>query len=483
MLKKIVYKIIYSPTIMSWTQQIAAIAHGLVITSIILVKFNNDSYAFWMTIKVLMELALLADVGFSHTLQRSVAFFFEGAKRLPRNIRDYEKSVETSGEPNTERLQALLYTSRGIYLILSGLTIIIISTIGTATLWNLFTIGHHSKEFWITYLLMILQTFILIQSIKWKSFVKGIRQVALFARVNTIMNVLRIFVFLVILLKNKGMLYLQSYLVLESVFTAYYFRDYTIKWFKNNGIRIFRSYKIDNEIFRSLWSVSWKSGLNHIGYFCTNKGISLLIAQIKNTGLMSGFFFTYQVLGFIKNFALTPVFVHYPEYYSLIAVKKFNELKKDARVRIFLTVVIITGGFLAFGLFGNPLLRLMGTDKRLVETIIYVILSLYLFFDLHALIHGTFYISTNDVPFLIPGLITGAVTVGVGYLVIPEYGLLGLVLVQFLANLACNFWFSTYLSLKLVRWPFLVYLNDVFIEGYRYWLNRLSVTMKKLSNR
>lgn len=467
---------------MSWAQQVAAIVHGLAITSIILVKFSNDSYAFWMTIKILMELALLADVGFSHTLERSVAFFFEGAKKLPRNIRDYEKTAETSSGVNIERLKALLYTSRGIYLILSGLTIIVISTIGTATLWNLFNIGNHSKEFWITYLLMILQTFIIIQSIKWKAFVRGIRQVALFARINTIINVLRIFVFLVILLNNKGMLFLQSYLVLESVFTAYYFRDYIIKWFRRNGVRIVRSYKIDREIFRSLWSVSWKSGLNHIGYFCTNKGVGLLIAQIKNTGLMSGFFFTYQVLGFIKNFAMTPVHVHYPEYYSLIAVKKFNELKKDARVRLFLTMIIIIGGFFAFGLLGNSLLKLMGTDKRLVETLIYVILSLYLFFDLHALIHGTFYISTNDVPFLIPGLITGAVTVGVGYLVIPEYGLLGLVLVQFLANLACNFWFSTYLSLRLTRWPFLVYLNDVFIEGYKYWFKRLLGYIKKFSN-
>ena len=100
---------------------------------------------------------------------------------------------------------------------------------------------------------------------------------------------------------------------------------------------------------------------------------------------------------------------------------------------------------------------------------------------MHALIHGTFYISTNDVPFLIPGLITGAVTIGVGYLVIPDYGLLGLVIVQFLANLACNFWFSTYLSLKLTRWPFLVYLNDVFIEGYKYWFNRISGYIKKFS--
>jgi len=467
---------------MSWAQQIAVIVHGFVITSIILVKFDNTAYAFWMTLKIILELALLADAGFSYTLERSVAFFFEGAKKLPRNIKDYEKTVEKSGMPNIERLKALLYTSRGIYLILSGLTILIICTIGTIALWNLFNLGNHSKEFWITYFLMVMQTFILIQSVKWKSFAKGIRQVALFARVSTIINIIRIFAFLIILLNNRGMVFLQTYLVCESLFYALYFRNFIIQWFKNKGIKLKHSYKIDRIIFSSLWSVSWKSGLNSVGYFFTNRGIGLLIAQLKNTGLMSGFFFTYSVLGFIKKFALTPVYAHYPEYYSLIAVKKFDELKKDARVKLFLTVTIIIGGFVSFGLLGNWLLELIGTDKRLVDPVIFIILSMYLFFDLHALIHGTFYISTNDVPFLIPGLITGAVTVGVGYLVIPGYGLLGLVLVQFLANLACNFWFSTYLSLKLIKWPFTVYLNDVFIEGFKYWFNRISGYIKRFSN-
>jgi O-antigen/teichoic acid export membrane protein len=481
MLKKLIYRIIYSPTLMTWTEQVAIVIHGLVVTSIILVKFNNVSYSFWMTIKALLELSMLADAGFGHTLERSVAFFYEGATKLPKNIKDYEQSMEKSGNPNFEKLKALLYTSKGIYLILSLMTIIILCTIGIAALWNLFNLGNQSTEFWITFSLMVLQSFILIQSLKWKSFLKGTRNVALFARFNTIISVARIIGFLTILLNNLGMIYLQSYLVIETIFSTFYFRRYIIKWFKNNGIIIKNLFKIDREIFQSLWSVSWKSGLNTVGYFFTNRGINLLTAQLKNTGLMAGFFFTYQVLGFIRNFAHAPVYAHYPQYYSLIAVKKFKEFKEDARVRIFLTFAIIISGFITFGLLGNWLLNLIGTDKRLVETTIFIIISLFLFFDLHALIHGTFYISTNDVPFLIPALITGAVTIGVGYLAIPSYGLLGLVIVQFLANVACNFWFSIYLTLRLTKWPFHVYLYDVFFEGSKYWISRSLRFLKQFS--
>src|SRR4030042_1306730 len=225
MFKRIIHKIIYSPTLMSWTEQITIVVHGLVITSIILVKFDNISYSFWMTIKALVDFALLADVGFGHTLERSVAFFYSGSKKLPKNIKDYEDSEEYTGAPNIERLYALLCTSRGIYSVLSFLTILLLGSVGTLTLWNLLDMSHQSREFWLTFLLMMVQSFILIQSLKWRSFIKGIRQVATYSRFLTILGVIKIFGFLILLMINLGMLYLQIYLLAESVFITLYHRN------------------------------------------------------------------------------------------------------------------------------------------------------------------------------------------------------------------------------------------------------------------
>ncbi len=371
-----------------------------------------------------------------------------------------------------ERLYALLCTSRGIYLVLSSLTIILLGTVGTLTLWNLLDMSGQSRVFWLTYLLMMVQSFVLVQSLKWRSFIKGIRQVALYSRFLTILGFVKIFGFFILLMNNFGMLALQIYLLAESVFITIYLRNYMARWFRANGIRIGSSFKIDGEIFKSLWTVSWKSGLNTLGYYFTHRGISLLTAQLKNTRLMSGFFFTYQILGFIRNFAHTPVYAHYPIYYGMIAVKKFKEFKEDARVRLFLMFLIILAGFISFGLLGNYLLDFIGTDKRLVSFSIYMILSVYLFLDLHALIHGTIYISTNDVPFLVPGLLTGLATVVIGYFLIPFYGLTGLVLVQLVTNLMCNAWFSSYLSLRLTKWKLNDYFYDIFIGGSRYWIER-----------
>ena len=111
---------------------------------------------------------------------------------------------------------------------------------------------------------------------------------------------------------------------------------------------------------------------------------------------------------------------------------------------------------------------------------LYKTICLILFFDLHALIHGGFYISTNDIPFLIPSLITGASIFGFGLLIIRPYGLMGLILLQFFCMAACNFWYSTYLSLKLLHWPFPIYVRNIILNGPRYWSNKLTSYIKKI---
>jgi hypothetical protein len=92
--------------------------------------------------------------------------------------------------------------------------------------------------------------------------------------------------------------------------------------------------------------------------------------------------------------------------------------------------------------------------------------------DLHASFHATIYTSTNHIPFLVPSLISGSVIIGLGFLVLPIYGLVGILMVRLIAQLSFNNWYSVYLSLKLLNWPFLIYLTDVPKKGVVYLYNK-----------
>lgn len=465
---------------MSWTKEFSVFAHGLLVTPIILIKFTHAELSFWYLLQIMISFGLLSEAGFAHTLQRAVAFFYAGANKLPRNSEEFKNSQEESGNINFKKLEELLYTVRRIYLFLSVVTLILLGTIGLAILWNNLVDSGHRHDFWLGFFFMVINAFITIQSLKWSSFMMGTRHVAELNGFRTIVGAIRIIGFLCVLLPGGGLEYLMLYLVLEIFVSNLYYRSFVTRWFKRNNILIKNSFSFNKEIFNSLWSVTWKSGLNTWGFFFTQYGVSLIIAQINDKVLMANFLFTQRMLGFIKKIGQAPVFSHFPKFYSLMSVKKYQELKIEASPKILLSYLLIIAGFVSFGLLGNFLLDLINSDKRIVEASIYIAYCIYLFFEWNALIHGTLYISTNSVPFLIPGLLTGAATLGIGFIVHPLYGIIGLILMQIILNSMCNFWFSTLLSLRLIKWPFLQYLSNIFIDGTKYWFSRTNEYLKKI---
>jgi O-antigen/teichoic acid export membrane protein len=481
MFKKIFSTALKSPTILNWINQFSVFFHGIFITSLILVKFPNLEYSFWMLLKTMTYFGLLAESGLGYTIERAASTFYAGSTRIPANAKEYKAFKPEKGSPNYYGLRDLLYTTKFVYSFLSFFTILLLSVVGIAIMWNLFVQSQQNMEFWVAYAFMILQTMISLQTIKWRSLMTGTQNLVPLYRFNTALVIIRIFGYLAILLSNLGIAYLMAYSLCEQIVTYLYIRGFVVRWFHRCNVTLTNSFRMSKEIFHSLWSVSWKSGLNTWGYFFTSKGIELMVSQVKDSRLMASYLFTNSILGFIKNIAQSPVTVQYPYFYKLMAGKDFKLMKTESSRRIFLANFLVISGIVAFGLLGNQFLDIIhATDKSIVPASIYIIISLFLFFELNSLFHGTFYLTTNDVPFLVPSIITGVLMVTTGMLILPRYGLLGLVSVQLILNLACNFWYSTHLSLRLLNWPFSRYIQDVVFIAPKYWIHRISMILKTI---
>jgi hypothetical protein len=83
--------------------------------------------------------------------------------------------------------------------------------------------------------------------------------------------------------------------------------------------------------------------------------------------------------------------------------------------------------------------------------------------ELHHASHAQIYMGTNHVPFLLPSIITGLLILCGGYLVVPRYGVMGLIMVQAISHLLINNWYPVYLNLKLLDWKLDKYFYDLFI--------------------
>ncbi len=472
MFKKLIRKLSDSAILMSWSNQITIFLHGLIVTPFTLKFLSSADYSFWALQQTIVGMAMLADSGFGHTLQRSVSFFYQGAKQLPRTLDDFKKSNEVEGEPNIEKLTSLRATTFRVYLYLGILVLIVISIIGYFLLKNVISLSENPNILMIAYFLMILQALISIQNIKWSSFMTGLHMVARLNRYRTLINSLRTIVFLCVLFIYPDVVVFMSIMIVQTLISNVYFKTQVNKWYNKHSVHK-KANNFDKDIFNSMWSSTWRLGLSQWGYFFTKHGTSILTAQLNNANLIAGFLFTQRILQFIRNLGESPITAHLPNYYSEMAVKNYSKVKKQLSQDMFITFSLLIGGFVGFGFLGGVLLDLLDISKDIVPPLIYTIMALTIVLDSYSWIHGTVYVSTNHVPFLIPTLITGAVIITGGFFVIDTFGLLGIVLVQFFANLAFNNWYAPVINLKLLRWPFLTHLHNLFIMGFPAFIHRV----------
>lgn len=470
-----------SPTIMTWTKHFTIFAHGLLVTPLIVIIFSKDEISVWFLLQTLVGLGMLADAGFGYTLSRAVAFFCAGVDTLPSNKKEFQVKLENKGVMNVDKLASLFSTSFRIYLILSIIFILVFAPLGMAVMWNVMSLTGHQPNLWAAYGLTIATTFVTLQTIKWSAYMSGTRRVAELTGFDTIIGLTRIVGFSVLLFFRTGVMGLSLYLLVESTARNLYLRSSVKRWFRSNGVKVKNKLYFDKGIFKSLWTATWRLGLTTWGNYFTVYGTSLIISQVSNTTLMANFLFTQKILGFVQRISEAPFSANVPVIYTYIARKQISEVKTEISKQLFLSVTLMIAGFVFIGLFGNEILALLDVDIRFVSGLVFFIFALAIFLDSHSTMQGTIYISTNHVPFLIPSLVTGSVMILVGFLVLPVYGLVGLVSVKLLVGLGMNNWYSTYLSLKLLDWKFFNYLEDISFKGFKYWRQRLVSMLKPLT--
>jgi O-antigen/teichoic acid export membrane protein len=477
MIKKFL-KIRNSPTLMNWLNNGVVFMHGIIVTPLTLKQFDNIEYSFWMLLQTLLAFSLLIDSGFGHTLGRTVSFIFGGATKIPNNIKEFKELKGSKGEPNYELLNRLLGTSARIYGIVSWSSVFLIGIVGTLMLWNLLELSNHNLEMWISFFVMLVLTYVSIQSVKWNSFMMGTQQVAIQFRIGTSLSFVQLIAFLLILLFAPNMVYLICVLVIKTMITFWIKKRLVIKKLNEKGNFYSRKRVFDKELFKPLWKSTWRLGISQWGSFFTKSGISIIISQVKDPALMASFLFTNRILDFIQKIAEGQFRANIPVVYSLMAEKNYKTIRNKISSSVFIMLFIFLAAFAGFGAFGNQLLAMLDIDKTILPMDIYLLFSATLILVSHSKLHGTVYVGTNSVPFYIPSIITGGLTVLLGFIVLPHYGLLGVVAVKFTLMILFNAWFSVYLNLNLLEWKVFQYIKDIFIIGFSHFRKSIATYIR-----
>jgi O-antigen/teichoic acid export membrane protein len=476
----VIRKILNNATLMSWTSYFVQFGSVLFVFPLLIKVYTPLEQAFWWHLNTIIGLAMLADSGFGAVLLRGVAYFNTGADYIPRNREEFDKKQDlVSLKPNVNKLADLLTTTKRVYLYLNLAMVGLLVTIGPLITWNLLKLSEHRVDFWSAYLMLIPYCTLLIMTVRWRSFLRGLDYVAKEARINTNLGLIRLMGFIVVLSFGLSPVYLVMCMLLEASIKYLIIRGLVMKWFETNNKRIENRSYFDREIFRSLWSATWKEGLIQWGNYLLASGNSIVMAQIGNAQLMANFLLTTRLLNIIASISEITLFSNIPKIYGFAAKNDRQNMKLTAAGYMFLGMTIMVIACILVILFGNKALTLLNKESQLVPMGILIIMVITQILDSHSTFHAGIYISTNHIPFVIPSLISGIVILGGGFLVLPVYGLTGIIMMKFLVQLSFSNWYSMVLSLRLLKWPLKNYLVEFPVLGSVFVYNKIKAFISR----
>jgi hypothetical protein len=457
-----VKKIFSSPTIMTWISYFVRFGSTIFVLPLILLKFPEAEIAVWFVFSLVIGLAQLADSGFGPSIVRSTSYYYAGSKHIPKNIKEFKSKKEINSNVNYNGLIDLLNTVNIVYIFLGFISVVVLMFVGEFIVSNSINMTDNVAMLNSAFYLIVIQAYVNLQKVKWVSFIQGVDKVASIQLAQSIINALNIIFNFLSLSLGYGIFALLAINLIFNLVTLFYSKYFVIKWFKQNEKLYSLKYNFNKRIFISIWPSTWRWGLMQYGGYLTNNGSAIVVSQLSSPTLIASFLLSQRAIFFIRQVSQAPLYANLPRIFQLMAKQDYKVLKPYCAKAIRMGLAIQFIVLLIMILIGPKMLDVFEINTKLAPLSVLLVMSVSIMLELHHAFHAQIYMGSNHVPFLLPAVLSGIAIVGISFGIVNHYGLIGIVIVQFLVQLSFNNWYPVYLNLKLLNWPFLEYIKCLF---------------------
>ena len=455
-------KIINNATIMTFLSTFSRFGIGIAVLPLIILKFNSYEISLWLYLTTLLGFISLASFGFGQSIVRCINYFLAGYNSIPKSINQFNYTFEKLDNHkiiNKKGIGDILFLTSRIYILLSIFAVFLISTLGVLISWNIMSLGSHSIENWLSFGLVGLIAIFRILFSRSVSIIEGFNFVAKIRLLETLFGLSKIILFTILILLDFNILHLFLMELLLQLIANFYSNRMISQIINKKNIAY--SKILNLEIFNQIWPSTWRYGLMLFGSHFINNGTALVVAQLSDTSLIASYLLTVRILVIIRSLSISQFNANYPSLINLVVSKNFYKVKKSLSLIIRNAILVLCITLFTIFLSGNDLINFFSKDIRIIDNYLFIIMSVGIVLEAHHGFHANIYLSTNHVPFLWPGLISGLLIILISFILVQSYGLLGIVLTQFFIQLSFNNWFPVYLNLKLLKWNFSEYSLNI----------------------
>lgn len=426
--------------------QFFSIASGVITLPLILRMLTKEEIGLNYLLITFGSLVSLFDFGFSSQFGRNISYVFGGAQSLQK------EGLEVLNSPtgiNYRLLSTMIDTAQYVYRRIAIIVLITMLSLGT---WYIYEVTDGFKSVSNTLIIWFFFSFSVFFEIFYSYYT------SLLVGKGMIMESRKAIVYsrLVYIVLAFILLYMGCGLigVVFANFVAPFFnRIISYRFFFTNDLKskiecyiIPKKEKI--ELFNIVWHNSRKLGLVFIGSYAINKfslflaGLYLPLSEIASYGLML------QLLGLVTTVSGTFFAINQSRFSVLKIQGKEKELLKEFAYSMNLYYVLFLLGAFFVIFIGPWSLTVIGANAKLPSLFIMCIFAIIVLLEGNHSNFSTLIVIKNEIPFVKPSLIAGGAIILGDYLSLTytTYGILGLVLVQGIVQLAYANW----------KWPYVV---------------------------
>ncbi len=390
------------------------------------------------------SMVALLDFGFAPQFARNITYVFAGASELRE-----EGIAPSSGKVDYNLLANMIGVAKRVYAILGVLSLVLMLSAGSAYIYYVtdgFKNVHNSLLIWIIYSFSV---FFNVYYIYFSSLLTGRGLVMEAKKALIAQKVVYIILTIGLLLCGIGLLGV----VIANLLSPFVGRYISYKMFfdeemKGKIAQSIPSKEEQKKLFLIIWYNAKKLGLVFLGGYAINRlgmflaGLFLGLAEVASYGLMI------QLVGIISGVSQTFFNASQPLFSALRTERKFKELldRFATTMTVYYGLFILGGAILI--IFGPWALRLIGSNAELPLWPISLAYTFIILLEGNHSNFATFIVTDNKIPFVESSLISGAAICLGSFLSLKftTFGIMGLVLVQGLCQVAYSNW----------KWPYVV---------------------------
>jgi len=384
-----------SATLVTWAGYSTRTLSILFVLPLVLKKLTAGEIAIYYLFNTILGFQALADMGFTWSFSRLIAYAMGGAVQL-RDFRTTPAPLTTGATPNWEIMGRICGTMRTVYARLTLLSFVLIGTLGTWALCRPISRMDSPITGWLAWSVVAVSSIVGFWGLYYISYLRGTNRVALVARWDTVFSLATVLTNLVVMLAGGGLLALvistQLWLVLSVLCNGVLARR------ADQGLltRV-RGKKNDPEVFAAVWPSVWRLGVQTgIGYGIVESS-TLIYAQYSSSASLAAYLLALRIRDIVSGFSMAPFYTKIPRLSSMRAEGRVADQLALARRSMRRSYWAFVLPALAVGFLAPSLLHLIGSNAAFVPVPLWALLILAGLLDRFGSMHLQLYSTTNHI--------------------------------------------------------------------------------------